>query len=156
MGVGAYLLIPNKIINQNLMTIHEDNFSSLLKFKQFQNTSSTQLEIETLLWALHDIRNQSVDKGGDPLKIYTDSQAIVDLLRRREALEEKKFYSKRGKKELTHALLYRKYYSYYDVMKFDVLKVKGHAPSRKHTPVERIFSYVDQAVRNRLKASINY
>jgi len=122
-----------------------------IKIKKFKNTSSTQLEVETLLWALDKIKNGSEKKGENKLRIFTDSQAISDLLRRRKILEEKNYYSKRAQAELKHAPLYKKYYAYFDEMAFEVIKVPGHPPSRKHTTVDRIFSCVDQTVRAYLK-----
>jgi len=139
------------MLSSPLESIREEDMIQEIKIKKFKNTSSTQLEVETLLWALEGIKNGSEKNGGNKLRIFTDSQAISDLLRRRKILEEKNYYSKRGQAELKHAFLYKKYYAYFDEMAFEVIKVRGHAPFRKHTTVDRIFSCVDQTVRATLK-----
>ena len=60
-GYGAYLMVENK-----------DDVSALVKVKQFEDTSSTKLELQTLLWALEEVKGL-----GRKIIIYTYSQNII-------------------------------------------------------------------------------
>jgi ribonuclease HI len=69
-GFGAYLELsetPSDI----------ERLSALIKIKRFENTSSTKLELQTLLWALSQISNEEIVS-------YTDSRNIVGLLSRKK------------------------------------------------------------------------
>ncbi len=52
-----------------------------IKTKKFENTSSTKLELETLLWALSEINLDNCK-----IIIYTDCQNIIGLKERRAGL----------------------------------------------------------------------
>lgn len=72
--------------------LHEslEEIDSRVKLKRFKNTSSTKLELQTLLWALHEI-----DSAADKIIIYTDSQNTISLLERRERFEKNNYASKK-------------------------------------------------------------
>jgi len=70
-GFGAYLHVKGD-------TIYEESLKKSVKIKRFEDTSSTKLEIETLLWALDEI-----DLEDEELIIYTDCQNILGLPARR-------------------------------------------------------------------------
>ena len=78
-GYGTYLLIEDD--NFDLISL-----KSKIIFKKFENTSSSKLEIETLLWALNDI-----DIKDCIIEVYTDCQNIIGLENRREKLEKNNF-----------------------------------------------------------------
>ena len=48
-GYGAYLAVKETGLSP-------DSLETLVKLKRFEPTSSTKLELETLLWALGDIQ----------------------------------------------------------------------------------------------------
>ena len=136
-GVGAYLLLSGLIDSPK----QED-----VKTKKFDNTSSTKLEIETLIWALNDnhLENKKV-------VVYTDSQNIVGLLGRRIRLEKHNFISKNGR-ELKNKELYIQFYVLFDSMDLEILKIKGHKSSKEKNELDAIFSLVDKAARNGLRS----
>ena len=85
-GYGAYLLVPEN-------ELFLDGLNSKVKLKRFEKTSSTKLEIQTVLWALSEV--------GDferKIILYTDSQNILGLPGRRERLEKNDFYSKQNRR----------------------------------------------------------
>ena len=123
-----------------------------LKFKKFEATSSTKLEIETLLWALKSI---SENYENIHLTIYTDCQCIIKLNSRREKLEKLNFKSQGKGKELNNSELYKKFYNFYDKLNFDIIKVVGHSKFSEKDNIDKIFSYVDKGSRETLKKYLN-
>ena len=144
-GYGAYLLVEdtNKALLQTL--------SSRLLLKQFTSTSSTKLELETLLWALEEVMPQ-LNELNSNLTIYTDSQNIVGLPSRRQRLERNNYYA-RNNTRLANYLLYQKFYRFSDQMNFELVKVKGHKKSSQRSEIYQYFALVDQASRQALRES---
>jgi len=138
-GVGAYLLIPEAV-----------GFSESLQhkvvLKRFGKTSSTQLELETLLWAW----GQVSDVSRQTVIIYTDSQNILSLLKRRSRLEASGFRNKEGKR-LKHEMLYRCFYRMLDEKGGELIKVKGHSIQADKDEVDHLFQLVDRASRKGLR-----
>ena len=137
-GCGANLVIANA--DGSL-----DDFKPQIKVRFFEDTSSSRLELETLLWALSEL-----DCKNTKLYIFTDSQNIVGLPDRRKKLEENNFRSKKDK-PILHADLYRKFYKLTDQLNCTFKKVEGHLPSRKKTQMDKIFALVDKASRKALR-----
>lgn len=64
-----------------------------MRVKRFEQTNSTKLELQTLLWALSE--TIALGRGGDMvLTVYTDSQSIIGLPGRRTRLEESNYFSR--------------------------------------------------------------
>lgn len=137
-GFGAYFICAGNDWGKN-------DFRPEIKTKQFMDTSSTKLELQTLLWALSEI-----ESGHKMLTIYTDSQNIVTLLERRERLEKSNFCSKKGV-ELSNSELYKQFFTEMDSINCEVIKVEGHQPSRNKSKIERFFTLVDRASRQALR-----
>lgn len=150
LGVGGFLFLHHSPETGEFPGLTQREVAQNLWFRRFENTSSADLEIQTLLWALGNFQSQFKVSLPGTLRIYTDSQAITGLLNRRAGLENRNFQSKK-KDSLTNALLYRQYFLLQDQLGFEVIKVKGHSPSSTHDEVQRIFSYVDRAVRKELR-----
>lgn len=135
-GFGAYL---------DLSEVPEDigKLGDLIKIKRFENTSSTRLELQTLLWALSEVSMGEIVS-------YTDSQNIVGLLSRQKRLEETDYFSRNGRR-IRNFELYQEFFE--KVEKFDIKfqQVEGHSPSRLKNSVDEIFSLVDRASRNALR-----
>ena len=131
-GFGAYLSVNDK------------DETGQVHVKQFNDTSSTQLELETLLWAIEDISIQT------DISIYTDCQNILSLLSRREGLEQRNYHSKTGK-PIKHTLLYQKFFHLCDKYQCTFIKVKGHKTSHLKDEVDRLFTLVDKASREALR-----
>lgn len=152
-GFGAYLTITDT--GAGIVSVTETTLKDKIKVKQFASTSSTQLEIETILWALQELtRQQSVSALVTNITVYTDSQGIVELPRRRTALELAGFTSIGGNKPLKHAGLYRAFYQLQDKLGFELTKLKGHGKRNDKSRLEEIFSYVDRATRKALRAHL--
>jgi len=141
-GYGAYLVVSD--LNTSI-----DSLKDTVKVKRFEKTSSTKLELQTLLWAL----NETIvfAKGRDiTLTIYTDSQNIIGLPRRRAHLEQSNYLSSKGKR-LNNYELYKEFYRLTSSIKYELIKVIGHQASYKKDELDRIFGFVDRASRRALR-----
>lgn len=136
-GFGAYLALDSLSATTD--------YQSEIKVKRFEKTSSTKLELQTLLWALAEL-NPSTHR----LIIYTDSQNTTRLPGRRERLEEAQFESRSGK-PLNNARLYQEFYRISDKRNCRFEKVKGHQSQSKKGPIETVFTQVDRAARAALR-----
>ena len=141
-GFGAYLLISGDLI-------YSDNLQKDVKFKRFENTSSTKLELETLLWAI-----DSNDFLGKKVIVYTDCQNILGLLNRRERFIKNNYYSKNGKLIANHEL-YKQFYKLMDCFDLEFIKVKGHKSSNQKDNIDKVFTLVDKGSRTSLRDYIS-
>ncbi|RPI77483.1 MAG: ribonuclease H [Desulfobacteraceae bacterium] len=148
-GFGAYLLVADLDLNADRMELIKDR----VKYKKFDFTSSTKLEIETLLWALQEVK-KIIPKSDWPVRLtlYTDSQGLAGLPDRRAKLEQLNFKSIGKNRELNQAALYRKFYRASDRWQFKVVKLKGHFKSLKKDTFQTLFTYVDKRSRKELKS----
>jgi len=138
-GYGASLTI-----SENELSLR--NFESQVKVKRFENTSSSKLELQTLLWALHQIQSNQ------ELIVHTDSQTIIDLLDRRERLEKNNYRSKKNI-SLNNGDLYKEFFQTIDKLHCEFIKIRGHQPTKNKNEIERIFALVDKASRKALRKS---
>jgi ribonuclease HI len=139
-GFGAYLLVSEEGV------LLED-MKPLVRVKRFEHTSSTKLELQTLLWALGEIQAQV---KGSKISVYTDSQNIIGLLGRRERLVQNNYISK-SNKLVNHHDLYKEFFRVVDLINCELVKVKGHLVSKEKDNVDRLFTLVDRASRNALR-----
>jgi len=149
-GVGGYLLVPVPFLEIEPHNIQRDAVSVRLKTKRFAETSSTKLEVQTVLWALDELREELAGSALGSLQIYTDSQCVVGLPGRRADLINSDFIAKRSGRPLSNAPLYRAFYAAYDQIGFQLVKVAGHSRACSHDTVQRLFSHVDREVRKAL------
>jgi len=141
-GYGAYLVVSD-------MSVSIDSLKDMVKVKRFEQTSSTKLELQTLLWALNE--TIVLAKGRDiTLTIYTDSQNIIGLPRRRVRLEQRNYLSSKGKR-LNNCELYKEFYRLTSSIRCELFKVIGHQASNKKDEKDRLFSLVDRASRRALR-----
>ena len=139
-GFGAYLLIEENISFEEM--------KKNIKIKRFEDTSSTKLELQTLLWALDEI------KGIDSLiELYTDCQNIVGLQDRREKLEKNNFHSSSGKLMNNHEL-YKDFFEKTDELNLTFIKVKGHKKNSLKDEIDNVFNLVDRASRTALRENM--
>ena len=141
-GFGAYLTI------ENVETPAVDLIAKV-KTRQFENTSSTLLELQSLLWAIDDGIFSNKEKT-IKLIIYTDSQNILSLLTRRKKLEQRDYYTNSGK-QLKNANLYQHFYNIIDRYDCHIIKVDGHKPQHEKNDIDKIFTLVDKASRLALR-----
>lgn len=137
-GFGAYLLVSES-------EALPDASIPLVQTKRFEDTSSTKLELQTLLWAL-----KSISKSNLQVHIYTDSQNIIGLPDRRERLVENDYCSKSGK-PIRNEQLYRSFFETIDMLDCRFFKVRGHQPQAGKNEIDRLFTIVDRASRNALR-----
>jgi ribonuclease HI len=141
-GYGAYLVVVDKC-----MSI--DSLKDKVKIKRFEQTSSTKLELQTLLWALNEII-VLVDEDDITLTIYTDSQNIIGLPSRRISLEQSHYYSSKNKR-LNNYELYQEFYRLTSSIKCKLVKLVGHQVSSNKNYIDRLFELVDKGSRRALR-----
>jgi len=140
-GYGAYLAVSERGLSLDLP-------GPRVKVRRFEHTSSTKLELQTLLWALSDI-----NAVGSKVIVYTDSQNIIGLQGRRARFEENEYRSKKGKR-LNNYELYQEYYRMTDQLDCELVKVRGHQRSDQKDDIDRLFTLVDRASRNALREAM--
>ena len=62
LGFGAYLAIPG-------LGLSLTELQTRIKIRRFEQTSSTQLELQTVIWALHDEKLEIFDLQRDPSEL---------------------------------------------------------------------------------------
>jgi ribonuclease HI len=137
-GYGAYLAVSERGLSL-------DSLRPRVKVRRFEHTSSTKLELQTLLWALGDIQALR-----SRVIVYTDSQNIMGLQGRRDRLEQNDYRSKKNKR-LKNYELYQEFYRMIDQLDCEFVKVRGHQVSNQKDDVDRLFTLVDRASRNALR-----
>ncbi len=137
-GYGAYLAVSEYGLSL-------DSLRECVKVRRFEHTSSTKLELQTLLWALTDIQTLE-----GKVIVYTDSQNIMGLQGRRDRFEQNDYRSKKNKR-INNYELYREFYRMTDQLDCEFVKVRGHQVSNKKDDIDRLFTLVDRASRNALR-----
>lgn len=141
-GFGAYL-----VVNDTALPLAD--LKTKVSVKRFENTSSTTLELQTLLWALDEVL-VLYSATATQVEIYTDSQNIVGLLERRNKLEQQDYRANKGKR-LNNARLYQQFFNLIDQCNCEVIKIAGHKPKHLKTDLDRVFALVDRASRSSLR-----
>ncbi len=140
-GYGAYLAVTEHGLSP-------DSLRTRVKVRRFEHTSSTKLELQTLLWALSDI-----DVSGNRVIVYTDSQNIMGLPGRRERFEQNDYRSKKNTR-LHNYELYQEFYRTIDQLDCEFVKVGGHQASHEKDDIERMFTLVDRASWHALRETM--
>jgi predicted GIY-YIG superfamily endonuclease len=147
LGIGACLVLPASFLDIPFPRIEKGELIGRITLRRFEATSSTKLELETVLWALGGHRKRL--KGR--LNLYTDSQCILGLLKRRPGLLGRDFLSRTTNLPLRNAPLYRRFYALHKELVFKVIQVDGHSKTRARDTAHHIFSIVDREARRALK-----
>lgn len=134
-GYGSYII--TKDLNLSL-----DVLKKQVNVVRFENTSSTKLEIQILLYVLENINEKNII-------IYTDSKNIINLLNRRVKLEKNNFESKN--RLIKNHDEYKKFFYFIDHLNLNIIKIKGHTPTNKKNNIDNIFSIVDKTARFTLR-----
>lgn len=137
-GYGAYLVVPEPGLTL-------DCLRKCVRVRRFEDTSSTKLEMQTLLWALGEI-----DVLGRKVIVYTDSQNILGLSARRERFEQNMYRSRR-KQRLGQSSLYQAFFRMTDLLDCEFVKVPGHRPPNQKDAIDELFTLVDRAARKALR-----
>jgi len=141
-GFGAYLAVDEAGLSLN-------DLNAKVAVKRFDNTSSTTLELQTLLWAINDVLLLHSETAVQ-FVIYTDSQNIVGLLARRNKLEQEDYCANSGKR-LNNASLYQQFFMVLDQCNCQIIKLAGHKPKNLKDDLDRVFALVDKAARSSLR-----
>lgn len=139
-GYGAYVSMPENTPFDAINTLH-------VKVHEFPQTSSTKLELQTLLWALEEVKGCA-----DEIVIYTDSQNIIGLPKRRERFETCGYLTQK-QTLIAHHLLYKAFYAIMDAVPCTLVKVKGHQRAEAKNELDFFFTLVDRASREALRKS---
>ncbi len=137
-GYGAYLAVSE-------CGLPLDSLKARVKVRRFEHTSSTKLELQTLLWALRDIQAL---RG--KVIVYTDTQNIIGLQGRRERFEKNNYRSKKNRR-LNNYELYKEFFRMTDQLNCKFVKVRGHQVSNQKNEIDWLFTLVDRASRNALR-----
>ena len=143
-GYGSYLLVSD-------LDHPINDLSSKVKLKRFEETSSTKLELQTVLWALNEI---VIAKEREiAISIYTDCQNIIGLPNRRDKLEKNDYFSSKNKK-LNNYLLYQEFFHLTSNLNCQFIKIIGHQKSSNKNRLDKIFALVDKASRRSLRENV--
>ncbi|SFL31439.1 RNase H [Nitrosomonas aestuarii] len=142
-GYGAYLVVSD-------LYTPIDSLKDAVKVKRFEQTSSTKLELQTLLWSLEEMIALTNGSDDITLTIYTDSQNIIGLPGRRTRLEQSNYFSGKNRR-LSNYELYQKFYRFITRINCEFVKVAGHQASSKKDKIDRLFGLVDQTSRRALR-----
>ena len=137
-GFGAYLFLEK-------IEFFSAELEKKIKIKKFDNTSSTKLELETLLWALNDESLKDFK-----IVVYTDCQNIIGLKDRRDRFEKNNYITSKGKQIKNHEL-YKDFFKRLDILDCKFIKVKGHKKTSVKNEIDEIFTLVDRATRKALR-----
>jgi len=140
-GYGAYLAVAEAGLSL-------DSLRSRVKVRAFEHTSSTKLELQTLLWALSEIQALGIK-----VNVHTDSQNIMGLQGRRDRFEQNNYRSKKNRR-LKNYELYQEFYRMTDQLDCEFVKVRGHQGSNQKDDIDRLFTLVDRASRSALRGDI--
>lgn len=138
-GYGAYLAVCGRDLST-------DSLKKRIRVRRFEDTSSSKLELQTLLWALQELHTE-----GKKLIIYTDSQNIIGLPGRRNRFERHDYFTKKNKR-IANFRLYQEFYEAADTLDYELVKVQGHKASHRKDFTDRLFTLVDKASRQALRA----
>lgn len=140
-GYGSYLVVSD--LNKPINVLQGD-----VKVKRFEQTNSTKLELQTVLWVLGELVLS--ERNGVAISVYTDCQNIIGLPNRRARLEENNYYSSK-KKRLNNYELYQEFYQFISDLNCEFIKVVGHQESSKKDRIDKLFALVDRASRRALR-----
>ena len=142
-GFAAFLVKNDK-------DIILEKLNKSIKIKKFENTSSTRLELQALLWAISDIEKEKSDLSNILIEVYTDCQNIVNLKTRKTKLIENNYHSGSGKLIKNHDL-YKDFFKIESRLNLNIIKVKGHKKTILKDNIDHIFNLVDKASRSALR-----
>ncbi len=145
-GYGAYLITTAPLPSR-------DELMGRVVSKRFVDTTSTRLELQTLLWAINELKNTGqLHQQHDHLTIYTDCQTTINLPARRQRLEQNNYCSKKNV-PLKNGDLYQQLFLQFDSINLELIKVRGHHAAKHHQHIDQIFTLVDRCARETLRSN---
>ncbi len=143
LGFGAYFIIDNEHVLDATET--HTTINSQPKVKKFECSSSTKLELQTIIWALSEM--EEIDTQ---ITAYTDSQNVLSLLKRQEKLETNNYISSKNELIRNHEL-YKEFFIIKSKFNIQFEKIKGHKTSSQKSILDKYFTLVDRASRKALR-----
>ena len=122
-----------------------EKLKPLVRLNYFEDTSSSKLELQNLLWAL-----SLLQPGLKRITIFTDSQNIVSLPGRFEKLEQSNYLTKKNK-PIKNKELYQQFFKATRQINCTFIKVDGHKRSHQKNTIDKLFTLVDKASRKALR-----
>lgn len=107
------------------------------------NVTQHTMELKAVIQSL--IYIQSTYQNVSGVEIYTDSDYVLGLLRRRERLENNSYQTKKGK-EIKNRKLIIQFYDCLDRFEFKMTRVEGHA-KKGHSIITDYHREVDKLSR---------
>ncbi len=134
---------------------HEtSNFeASFIKTIKMNETNNVRTEIKGIILALQTLGTQFSDYPSD-VALFTDCNAVVNLVGRRSYLEANKYISKKSKSVLANADIYKEFFELFDKFQPKIIWVKGHSPQKDYDLIQKNFSFIDRLVRKELRTAL--
>lgn len=120
----------------------------------FEEKNNIRAELKGALYAL-EFLGKTLKEKDFCITLYTDCQTISHLLERREKLESTHYISKQKKTVLANADIYKDFFLIYDRLQPKIIWVKGHTSLQNQTAIQKNFSFIDKAVREKLRRDEN-
>lgn len=154
-GIGGILILSSLQMENFASGSARADFDLPILMREAHETTSSRLEMETVLWVLREFKHQHPSclllAGRTACHLYTDCQTAVQLPQRRAKLEANHYGSKRSGQLLGMADLYREFFNLYDEIQPHMTWIKGHKRSLDKSSLDDLFSTLDQKVRRELR-----
>ena len=148
--MSGFLFFASEMVHQSSTIL--DSSIETQSFKVKNNIRAELIGANHCLKKLNDeIKLKDIDAKKLEINLYSDCQALTNLLVRREKLTAKNFMSEKKKTELANADLYKLFYTMYDQLKPNIYWVKGHSKSENQSLQQKNFQIIDQLVRKQLR-----
>jgi hypothetical protein len=153
-AVGAYLILNKNEMNSLLLlsdSLLKEKVCKDICYLELNTKKSNVAEIKTFIQSFKTLDFSILTQN--KVHVYTDCQRLCSLQSEGNIkLIERDFKNKKGK-DLEHKELYQEVIRIYSEYNITSYKVLGHKPNKeKKTSVDKIFSYVDQLSRKRLRS----
>lgn len=114
----------------------------------YKNTTHNQMELLSVIKALEYVENKKIKY--DKIEVFSDSQYVVDIIRRKDKLESSSFLTKAGK-QIQNVELLKALINYINQLNIEFYKVIAHQKANENINYNR---EVDILVRKTLREEI--
>lgn len=157
-AVSGFLYFNNEMLHAK-----SEVSDTSIETQSFKVKNNIRAEIMGAIYCLNkldeEVKHKLFDIKNIEVNIYSDCQALTNLLRRRENLIANNFMSGKKKTELANADLYKLFYLIFDRVKPKIHWVMGHSASKDQNVVQSIvqrnFKIIDHYVRTELRKELN-
>jgi len=148
LGVAGFIIFKDDKDHET------NNFeASFIKTTKMNETNNVRTEIKGIILALQTLGIQFLEYSSD-VTLFTDCNAVVNLVGRRASLEANKYISKKSKSVLANADIYKELFELFDKFKPKIIWVKGHSPQKENDLIQKNFSFIDRLVRKKLRTAL--